>query len=368
MQRALSLALRGAGWVNPNPLVGAVIVKEGRIIGEGWHTAFGELHAERHALSRCSEDPRGATLYVSLEPCCHTGKQPPCTEALIASGIAKVVMGAPDPNPQVSGGGIAQLRAAGIEVVEGVLVEECRALNAPFFHYIKTGKPYVTLKYAMTLDGKIATHTGASQWITSREARRRVHFDRQRSAAILVGVGTVLQDNPSLTCRLYEFEDTPSSSSVALPIHNPLRVICDTHLRTPLKASVIQTAREVPTCLATTVTDQTLYQPYLEKGCSLLIAKEKEGHVDLSDVMNQLGKRGIDSVMVEGGAGINWSALNAGIVNKIQAYIAPKLFGGTLAPQPVGGCGVDTPDQAFMCGDFDVTRLGCDVLIESEVS
>lgn len=396
MRRAIELAFRGSGWVNPNPLVGAVIVRDGRIIGEGWHTAFGQPHAERHALARCTEDPQGATIYVTLEPCCHTGKQPPCTEALIEAGIARVVMGAPDPNPRVSGGGIAQLEAAGIEVVQGVLVEECQAVNRAFFHYIQTGKPYVILKYAMTLDGKIATRTGASKWITSEVARRRVHEDRQRYAAILVGVGTVLRDDPLLTCRLHDFvfvEEQESdqelradcsagadesASSVNTAIHqeesyvpeklsNPLRVICDSHLRTPLDARVVQTASVVPTCIATTETDQAKHQPYLDRGCTIMVVPEVAGHVDLADLMVQLGASGIDSVIVEGGAEINWSMMESGVVNAIQAYIAPKLFGGVQAPHPLGGLGVETPSEAFKCTHPQITMLGNDVLIECEV-
>lgn len=357
MRRALELALRGSGRVNPNPLVGAVIVREGRIIGEGWHTAFGEAHAERHALAHCTEDPRGATIYVTLEPCCHTGKQPPCTEALIEAGIARVVMGAPDPNPQVAGGGIAQLTAAGIEVVQGVLVDECKAINQAFFHYIQTGKPYVILKYAMTLDGKIATRTGKSKWITSEVARRRVHEDRQRYAAIMVGVGTVLSDDPLLTCRL---DDTDQTS-------DPVRVICDTHLRTPLSARVVQTASSVPTYIATAETNTKKHMPYREHDCDIIVVPEAAGHLDLEVLMEKLGALGIDSVIVEGGAELNWSVLAYDAVNKVQAYIAPKIFGGAEAPSPVKGFGVEAPDYAIQLSHPQVTPLGDDLLIECEV-
>lgn len=357
MRRALELALRGSGWVNPNPLVGAVIVRDGRIIGEGWHTAFGQPHAERHALAHCTEDPRGATLYVTLEPCCHTGKQPPCTEAVIEAGIARVVMGAPDPNPKVAGGGIAQLQAAGIEVTQGVLVEECQAINQAFFHYIQTGRPYVILKYAMTLDGKIATRTGKSKWITSEVARRRVHEDRQRYAAIMVGVGTVISDDPLLTCRLDE-ADQPS---------NPIRIICDTHLRTPLDAQVVQTASSVPTYIATAETDCAKHMPYRERDCDIMVVPEAAGHIDLEVLMEKLGALGIDSVIVEGGAELNWSVLAYDVVNKVQAYVAPKLFGGAQAPSPVTGFGVEAPDYAIKLSRPQVTPLGDDLLIECEV-
>ena len=358
MHRALELALRGSGKVNPNPLVGAVIVRDGRIIGEGWHTAFGGPHAERHALANCIEDPCGATLCVTLEPCCHTGKTPPCTEAIIESGIARVVMGAPDPNPKVAGGGVAQLEAAGIEVVQGVLVEECLAINKPFFHYIQTGRPYVILKYAMTLDGKIATHTGASRWITGEVARKRVHEDRQRYAAIMVGVNTIVKDDPQLTCRLDLFEGSCG---------HPARIVCDTRLCTPIDACVVRTAHEIPTYLATSEQDPSKHQPYLDNGCVVLVLPEAEGHVDLKALMDELGSRGIDSVIVEGGATLNWSMISAGLVSCAQVYVAPKIFGGGTAPSPVAGAGVKTPDEAMRFSAPTVTALGDDLLLECEV-
>lgn len=232
MRLALELAERGAGWTNPNPLVGAVIVKDGAIIGQGYHQRYGQAHAERNALQSCTQDPRGATLYVTLEPCCHQGKQPPCTQAILDAGIAKVVVGSHDPNPLVAGKGLEILRSHGIEVETGVCQEACDALNQVFFHYIRTRRPYVVMKYAMTMDGKIATRTGASRWITGPEARAQVHRDRNRYAAILVGVGTVLTDDPLLTCRMEGGR-------------NPLRIVCDTHLRTPLDRQLVRTASQV---------------------------------------------------------------------------------------------------------------------------
>ena len=237
MALALDLAQKGAGWTSPNPMVGAVLVKQGRIIGQGYHARWGDLHAERAALAACQEAPAGSTLYVTLEPCCHQGKQPPCTQAILEAGITRVVVGSGDPNPLVAGQGLAQLRAQGVQVTEGVLAEECRALNHVFFHYSQTGRPYVVLKYAMTLDGKLAADTGSSQWITGEAARRHVHTQRSRYRSILVGVGTVLADDPQLTCRMEGGR-------------NPLRLVCDTHLRTPLTAQVVKTAGELPTCLA----------------------------------------------------------------------------------------------------------------------
>ena len=223
MNLALELARRGMGWTSPNPMVGAVLVKNGEIIGQGWHTRYGELHAEREALKNCTGSPAGATLYVTLEPCCHQGRQPPCTQAILDAGITRVVVGSNDPNPLVAGKGLNILRAHGVQVETGVCKQACDALNQVFFHFITTRRPYVVLKYAMTMDGKIATRTGASKWITGETARKRVHEDRHRYRAILAGVGTVLDDDPLLTCRMEGGR-------------NPIRVICDTRLRTPLTA------------------------------------------------------------------------------------------------------------------------------------
>ena len=234
MALAVELAERGVGWVSPNPLVGAVLVKDGCVIGRGWHERCGGLHAERAALADCREDPAGAVLYVTLEPCCHTGRQPPCTEAILAAGIRRVVVGSMDPNPLVAGKGVELLRTHGVEVETGVLREQCDALNPVFFHYIRTKRPYVVMKYAMTLDGKIAAYTGASRWITREAARRHVHEMRHRYRGILAGVGTVLSDDPLLTCRIPGGRD-------------PVRIICDTSLRTPLDSRIVRTADKAET-------------------------------------------------------------------------------------------------------------------------
>ena len=260
MYRALELAKKGTGAVNPNPLVGAVLVKDNRIIGEGYHQKYGQLHAERNAIADCyrrGENPAGAELYVTLEPCCHYGKTPPCTEAIIENKIVKVYVGSNDPNPLVDGGGIAVLRAHGIEVEPGILKQECDALNEIFFHYIRTKRPFVLMKYAMTMDGKIATVTGDSKWITGEAARRQVHEDRNRCAAIMAGVGTVIADNPMLNCRLPEG-------------HSPVRIICDTSLRTPADSLVVTTAKEIPTILATCCTDKEKQKVFTDKGCKIL--------------------------------------------------------------------------------------------------
>jgi len=354
MKLALELANKGRGSVNPNPMVGAVIVNDNKIIGKGYHVKFGELHAERNAIADCSISPEGATIYVTLEPCCHEGRTPPCTEAIIKSGISKVVIGCSDPNPLVGGKGIKVLRQRGIEVVEGVLENECRKLNEVFFHYIKTNTPYVVMKYAMTMDGKIATYTGKSKWITGELARQRVHQDRNQYYAIMVGVGTVLEDDPLLTCRIDNGR-------------NPIRIICDTNLRTPANSQIVSTAKEVPTIIATACTDKEKQKLYIEKNCEVITISKKGGHIDLSELMLTLGKEKIDSILLEGGSALNWSALQSGIVNKTQVYIAPKIFGGTGAKSPIGGIGADMPGNAFFLTNSIATILGDDILIESEV-
>ena len=354
MLMALQLARKGCGFVNPNPMVGAVIVKEGRIIGQGFHERYGAPHAERNALASCTESPEGATLYVTLEPCCHHGKTPPCTEAILQSGIHRVAVGSHDPNPLVGGKGIRQLREQGIEVVEGVLKTECDKLNEVFFHFIQTGMPYVVMKYAMTMDGKTAAYTGVSKWITGEAARCKVHEDRHRYSAVMAGIGTVLADDPLLTCRMEGGR-------------NPLRIICDTHLRLPMSSQIVGTANEVPTMIATACTDFHAQQPYIEAGCRILPVSCKESHLDLGELMKRLGEEKVDSVLLEGGGILNWSALQAGIVSKVQAYIAPKLFGGDNGKTPVAGKGVPRPQDGFFLTNSTVTQLGQDILIESEV-
>lgn len=358
MRRAIELARNGTGWTNPNPLVGAVIVKDGEIIGEGWHHKYGELHAEREALKDClarGNDPAGADIFVTLEPCCHFGKQPPCTQALVEAGIKRVFVGSRDPNPLVHGKGNAFLGKNGIEVTEDFLREECDALNPIFFHYITTKRPFVALKYAMTADGKIATKTGASKWITGEAARAYVHELRSRYAAILCGIGTVLADDPMLNCRMEGG-------------NNPLRIICDSNLRIPLESKIVKSAKEIPAIIvcddkADFAKRNSLEQAGLEV---LTLPSGKTGKIDLSELMKVLGKRKIDSVLIEGGGEINFSALKAGIVNKIYAFIAPKLFGGSEAKSPVAGEGIAGVEEAFKFGLSKISRLGDDILLEYE--
>ena len=358
MRRAIELARNGTGWTNPNPLVGAVIVKDGEIIGEGWHHKYGELHAEREALKDClarGNGPAGADIFVTLEPCCHFGKQPPCTQALVEAGIKRVFVGSRDPNPLVGGKGNAFLRENGIEVIEDFLRQECDALNSIFFHYITNGRPYVALKYAMTADGKIATKTGASKWITGEESRAYVHQLRNRYAAILCGIGTVLADDPMLNCRMEGGK-------------NPLRIICDSKLRIPLDSQIVKTANEIPSIIicddeADFASRKSLQQAGLEV---LVLPKSDEGKISLSQLMTELGKRKIDSVLIEGGGEINFSALEAGIVNKIYAFVAPKLFGGATAKSPVAGQGISAVEDAFSFKISEIRRFDEDILIEYE--
>lgn len=353
MKRAIALAKKGRGYVNPNPMVGAVIVKEGEIIGEGYHHAFGAEHAEINALKKTSS-PSKATMYVTLEPCSHYGKTPPCCDAIIQSGIKSVFIGTKDPNPLVAGQGIQKLKQHGIDVKVGLLEDECVELNKVFFHYIKTKKPYVTLKTAMTLDGKIATRTGQSKWITGEQARTHVQSLRHSHSAIMVGIGTVLADNPMLTCRLKHGK-------------NPTRIICDTHLKIPLSSKIAQTASNVPTIIAASYINNEKAKQLKALGCQLISTPTKDGRIDLNALMLHLGQMDIDSLLLEGGAELNYSALQAGIVNQVIAYIAPKIFGGITAKSPVGGIGEELPSDCFKLSPKKIRSLGDDLMIEYEV-
>lgn len=360
MKRAIELAKQGVGWTAPNPLVGAVVVKNGRVIGEGYHRKYGELHAERNALAACTEDPAGATLYVTLEPCCHYGKTPPCTEIIIEKKIAKVVIGSRDPNPKVAGKGARILREHGINVVEDYMREACDALNPVFFHYITTKTPYVVLKFAMTLDGKIATRTGASKWITGEAARNHVHQLRGRYAGILAGIGTVLADDPMLNCRIDG-------------AHQPLRIILDSHLRIPMGSRLVRSAKEYPlliVCNESTRDREEGTNRILkleEAGAKVWTLPEKNGHPDLNVLMQRLGEEKIDSVLIEGGGTVNEAVLKAHIVHHVYAYIAPKIFGGEDAKTPVEGSGIRLPQECAKLRLAKITVLLNDMLLEYDV-
>ncbi len=356
MQLALELAAKGRGTVAPNPMVGAVIVKDGRIIGAGYHEKFGEGHAEVNAFRSATEDVAGATIYVTLEPCSHYGKTPPCSDKIIEMKIGRVVIAALDPNPLVSGRGVKKLQAAGIEVVTGVLAEESSRLNEVFMKYIVAKEPFVVMKAAMSLDGKIATRTGESQWITGQAARERVHQLRSALSGIMVGVQTVITDDPQLTSRI------PGGK-------NPLRIIVDSSLRIPLEAKVLQNQDSAKTIIATTEqADRNKAALLEEAGIELLTVPVKDGRTDLKALMRVLGERGIDSILLEGGATLNFAALQAGIVDKVQVYIAPKLIGGETAKTPVGGEGIEKLSQAFGVLDLKASAVGEDILLEGYIS
>ena len=353
MKRAIELAAKGEGWVHPNPLVGAVIVKDGKVIGEGYHEKFGELHAERNAIASLSESAEGATIYVTLEPCCHHGKTPPCTDAIIENKIARVVIGSRDPNPLVAGQGAEILRNAGITVEEDFMRYECDRLNPVFFHYITTGKPYVIMKYAMTADGKIATKTGASKWISGEESREEVHRMRHACMGIMAGIGTVKADDPMLNCRIENGRD-------------PVRIICDSRLSISPDTQIVKTAKDIETIIVCAEENAEKAAALKEKGAEVLNLPGADGRPDLARLMDILGERGVDSVLIEGGGTLNENALKAGIVDEVRAFVAPKLFGGT-AKSPVMGEGVETPDQAYGLEMIDLKQTGEDLMIRYRV-
>lgn len=359
MERAIELAKKGEGAVNPNPLVGAVIVKDNRIIGEGYHARYGELHAERNAFANLTQDAEGAEMYVTLEPCCHHGKQPPCVEAIVEHKIAKVYVGSDDPNERVAGKGIEFLRNHGVEVETQMMKEECDELNPVFFHYITTKTPYVVMKYAMTMDGKIATRKGLSKWITGEAARYNVQLTRNKYTGIMVGIGTVIKDNPMLNCRIEGGR-------------NPVRIVCDSYLNIPLDCNLVSTAKDIRTIVATIMPEETeaRYKEHMQKenllrdkGVEIIHVEILDGKVNLNDLMIKLGELGIDGILLEGGGTLNYSALNAGIVNEVQVYIAPKIFGGSEAISPVEGLGVESPDLSFGFGLKKVENIEDDILL-----
>lgn len=354
MRRAIELAKKGIGAVNPNPMVGAVIVKDGQILNEDYHHRYGEFHAERNAIINCKKDMKDATIYVTLEPCCHYGKTPPCTEAIIESGIKTVYIGSRDPNPLVAGNGARILREHGITVIEDFLRDECDAINPVFFHYITTNTPYVALKYAMTMDGKLATYTGASQWITNAASREHVHFLRHKYTAIMTGIGTVLADNPMMNCRMKGGR-------------NPIRIICDSHLQIPLNSQICTTAKQYPTIIAYCKANAEKQKKLHDLGVETIHISEKNGHLDLQKLMLVLGKKKIDSILLEGGQTLNYACLEAGIINYIYAYVGAKLFGGTSALTPIGGQGVATPRDAYQIKNTKITSFENDFLIEGTI-
>ncbi|QBS38154.1 bifunctional diaminohydroxyphosphoribosylaminopyrimidine deaminase/5-amino-6-(5-phosphoribosylamino)uracil reductase RibD [Thermaerobacter sp. FW80] len=355
MRRALALAARARGRTHPNPMVGAVIVREGTVVGEGFHRRAGSPHAEVEALRMAGPRARGATLYVTLEPCCHHGRTPPCTDALIAAGLRRVVVAMPDPDPRVAGKGIAVLAAAGIDVAVGLEEAAARRLNEAYIVHRRLGRPMVTAKYAMTLDGRIATARGDSRWVTGARARRWVHRLRDRVDAILVGVGTVLADDPELTVRLH-----PGG-------RDPIRIVLDSRARTPPTARVVQVARRspAPTWVAVTPAAPAPRVRRLEAAGAriLTIPAGPDGRVALPHLLRTLAAEGVVHLLVEGGATVHGAFFGAGLVDRVVALVAPKLVGGAAAPGPIGGQGVDRMDEAPVLSGVFVRRLGRDWLI-----
>lgn len=354
MARALQLALRGAGHTRPNPMVGAVLVKDGRIIGEGWHKQYGGPHAEVNAFASATEDPEGAALYVSLEPCSHYGKTPPCADLIIRKKVARVVAALEDPNPLVSGRGFRKLRANGIRVTVGVLAEEARHINDVFLTYVTRKRPFVLYKAAMSLDGKIACHTGESQWISSEKSREEVQRLRGILSGIMVGAGTVIADNPRLTCRMEEYE-------------NPARIIVDGKLRIPLESRIFhEPGRNI---ILTTSEASLEKKKALENlGVELIEADSEEpGKVDLKSAMLALGIKGIDGILLEGGPTLAASALEAGIIDAVRFYIAQKIIGGREAPSPFAGTGAAHMNEVVPLTDAVYGTSGDDLWIQAYI-
>ena len=356
MKRALDLARRGEGRTSPNPLVGAVIVKAGRVVGEGYHQKAGTPHAEIHALNAAGENAKGATLYTNLEPCCHWGRTPPCTEAILQAEVAQVYVAEVDPNPSVAGKGIHQLQNAGIRIHVGLCTEEAAQLNEIHRKYIQTGKPFVILKIAMSLDGKIATASGESQWITSEASRQRGHEIRDTVDAILVGSGTVIRDDPALTTRLQNRKGQDAT-----------RIVLDSYGRTSTDARIFNPESRAGVIVAVTPNAPVQNINALEKaGAEVITVPEAHDKVCFKRLMEILGEREITSVLIEGGGEINASAVAAEVVDKVMCFVAPKLIGGRSAPGPIGGEGVSSLSEVPLLQRFNITPIADsdDFLIE----
>jgi len=355
MQRALLLARRARGRTSPNPPVGAVVVRAAAVVGEGWTAPAGGPHAEVAALREAREAARGATLYVTLEPCCHHGRTPPCTDAILAAGVSRVHYAVRDPDPRVNGGGADALRAAGVPVDAGACAADAAALIAPFAHRLATGRPLVTLKYAMTLDGRIATRRGHSRWVSGAAAREHVHAMRDAADAILIGAGTALADDPALTAR---------PSGVA-DIRHPLRVILDSHGRVPLDARVFDPALPGRTLVGTVDMTDRKCAVLTGRGVEVLrLPADGSGRVSLSALLDALGERGVSDLVVEGGATVNGAFLDAGLAARVTVFVAPKLIGGDGAPGPIAGTGRDEMGDALRLEGVQISQVGQDLMIE----
>lgn len=374
LQEAMVIAQQGEGRVNPNPLVGALIVKDDDVVASGYHARYGDLHAERMAFKDADEkgvDCQGATMYVTLEPCCHEGHQPPCTDAIIERGIKRVVVGLLDPNPLVAGKGMSLLREAGIEVealedlgegeAAAELLKELRTQNRVFLKYITTGLPWVTAKWAMTLDGKIATHAGDSKWITGEKARQHVHMVRRNNMAIMCGIGTVLADDPLLTVRLTE-ESLETLGIKEHEVRHPIRIIADRRARIPMESQLVRTANEYPLVVAyANGADEEKLEQLREAGVTLWNCNS------INELMMRAGAEKIDSIMLESGGTLSESLFREGLIDEVMAFIAPKVIGGKTAKSPVEGDGVEMMSQAIMLRDKVILPIGEDVLISGIV-
>jgi len=351
MKRALRLAEKGRGRTSPNPMVGALLVKDGKVVGEGHHVKAGADHAEIIALRQAGEEARGATLYLNLEPCTHYGKTPPCAPAVIQAKVKRVVIGMEDPNPLVRGRGVESLKGAGIDVDVGILEKECRGLNEAFCKYIIKKEPFVILKVATTLDGKIAARDGDSKWISGEISRRFVHRMRDQADGVVVGIGTVLRDDPMLTARIKKGRD-------------PYRIILDSRLRIPEGAKVIENSPSKAIIVTTELAARDRVEKLEKKGVRILIVDSKEGRVDLKACLSKLGEMGMMSLLVEGGSRINGAFLNEGLIDKIFLFLSPKLIGDGEAPGIFGGIGKRALREAILLNKINVKRIGEDILVE----
>jgi len=356
MRRALELARKGEGRTAPNPPVGAVVVRDNRLVGSGFHPRAGMPHAEIYALEKAGDRAQGADLYVTLEPCSHYGRTGPCTEAIKAAGVARVLVGTRDPNPRVDGKGLAELESAGIQVHCGILEDECRRLIAPFSKYVRTGMPYVILKAAMTLDGKIAASSGDSRWISSDQSREEVHRLRDRVDAVMVGVGTVLQDDPLLTTRFSEGG------------RDALRVIVDSTLKITEKARILNLKSQAPTLLAvSTAVPEERIRRFQQPGVQILQVPGRNGRIDLAILLRELGKMHIHSILLEGGSRLNAVMWKRNLVDRLMVFIAPLVLGGEDGLSLFSGVGASRMEDAVQLEDVRYSNWGPDILVEGEV-
>ena len=355
MRRAFELAERGRGYVEPNPLVGAVVVRGEHAVGEGWHQRYGEAHAEIHALAAAGEAARGGTLYVTLEPCCHHGKTPPCTDAVLRAGIQRVVAAMADPYPQVAGRGASLLRSGGLSVDLGVGEAEARRQNAPYLKLLTTGRPYVHAKWAMSLDGKIATASGESKWISGDASRQRTHALRGRMDAIVIGSGTVRADDPRLTVR-------PAGP------RTPVRIVCSNAAALPPGCQLLQTVAAAPLWVASSVQPESAAAQHLrDQGCEVLSLAQEEPAAAVLSLLDELGRRRMTNILVEGGSALLGSFRDAGAIDEVHVFLAPRLIGGTAALTPMSGRGVEKLADALPLADWQIEQLGDDVLLHGRI-